>query len=42
MAGNREEYLAVGADDFVSKPIKHELLRAALSRAMSKPRRTET
>ncbi len=42
MAGNREEYLAVGADDFVSKPIKHELLRAALSRAMSKPTRTET
>ena len=33
MAGNREEYLRAGADDYVSKPISTEALAAALEQA---------
>jgi CheY-like chemotaxis protein len=38
MAGHREEYLAAGMNDYVSKPIKMRDLLAAMARCASKPR----
>jgi len=38
MAGHREEYLAAGMNDYVSKPIKMRELLAAMARCASKPR----
>ncbi len=38
MAGHREEYLAAGMNDYVSKPIKMRELLAAMARCAGKPR----
>jgi len=38
MAGHREEYLAAGMNDYVSKPLKMRDLLAAMARCASKPR----
>jgi len=38
MAGHREEYLAAGMNDYVTKPIKMRDLLAAMARCASKPR----
>ena len=37
MAGDREKCLAAGMDDYVSKPLRPDLLRSALSRCLPSP-----
>jgi CheY-like chemotaxis protein len=37
MAGDREKCLAVGMDDYVSKPVRRADLIAALARANGQP-----
>ena len=42
MKGDREECLAIGMDDYVTKPIKRENLQSALERAMFRKDRPST
>jgi CheY-like chemotaxis protein/HPt (histidine-containing phosphotransfer) domain-containing protein len=42
MKGDREECLEAGMDDYVSKPIKADTLKAAIERAMGAPAASQT